>query len=187
MKHYPHCPEPTPRAWTFPLVGTVSLAQPTFEQIGAVARLWEPLRRPSDTNGWEWLRVFTDARDCVYALGLDPVVALYGTTARNLDLGGVPTRRLNYFQIAPNLRGSGIAQLAFAVFARMTADFEGTELVVPSLPEPKVVKFYLEMAGVLQAPRNWQAPKGLISIHFDPARLITLAEYADALEEKTQP
>lgn len=185
MKRYSNCPNPKSRAWDFPGIGHVALRLATLAELQSVDAVWGQQRRDSDTHGWEWARVYTDVKDCVYALGTDDeIVALFGTVAKNRDLAAGPTRRLDYFQIAPGRRGGGTARLAFAVFARATVDFGGVELVVGALPAEKVVKFYVQMGGQEGAPPDWQAPKGLAPIRFLPATLEEVAEYADALEEE---
>ena len=72
--------------------------------------------------------------------------------------------------------------------ARFTLDLGGKELAIASLPAPKVVEWYVAAGGVAKAPPGWELPKKhLVAVWFDAARLKTLAEYADAVEEEAEP
>lgn len=150
---------------------------------------WASQRRPGDTNGWQWERVLREVGDCVYQLGSPtvPIAALFAMPAKVLSLPRGPTVRLNFFQVAPPLRGSGFARLAFAIAGRFALAAGGRELAVCSMPAPKLVGWYEDLGGTAEPPPGWRAPNGAVAIWFDAAKLKTLGEYADAVQEKAQP
>jgi hypothetical protein len=98
-------------------------------------------------------------------------------------LGGMPARRLNYFQVAPGLYGTGFARQAFAAIARLVLDAGALEMVLGSLPHEKVVKFYVALGGDVNDLAGWQAPPRLKPVRFKADTLRDLGERADALED----
>jgi GNAT superfamily N-acetyltransferase len=163
----------------------VSFRSATLEDVEGADKAWASFRKVSDTHGWAWADVLQVVRDCVYVLGppAGPITALFGTRAKNLVLPAGPTRRLDYFQVCPVLRGTGVARLSFAAFARLCLDFHGSELAVAALPAPKVIQWYEAMGGLNEEPPGWGIAKALAPIRFVAATLTEVAGYADALEE----
>lgn len=187
MKKYPSCYEPPKRVWDLPTVGVVTLRRPPLAELTAADAAWEAERRASDTHGWQWGRVMTEVRDCVYSLSSETraaPVALYGTSPSLKTLGQTRILRLNYYQIAPQLRGGEIASLGLAILARAATEWAAEELVLGALPSPKVVQFYLDLGASNVAPQGWTVAKGLTPIWFPRATLTNLAEVADALEKE---
>ena len=128
---YTRCPEPPERAWSLVETGkgTRFRAAGVMDTEAADAT-WQTGRRPTDTQGWLWTRVLRETDDCLYALGSStfPIGALVGVHRRQLMLGGMPARRLNYFQVAPGLYGTGFARQAFAAIARLVLDAGDTSI-----------------------------------------------------------
>jgi len=176
------CPTPPQRRWELPGAGSETTFRLASLADVQVADGWP--RRAADTHGWSWETVLRGADECVYALGSPtwPVAALFGTRPKNLDLTCGPTRRLNFFQIDPGLRGTGFARLSLAAFGRLVTDAAGKALAIAALPAPKVIAWYVEAGAVEGSPPGWTCPNGLVAVWFDPARLERLVEYSDAVE-----
>ena len=189
-KRYAGCPPAPTRVWdlTGPGSGTAFRAA-SIADTDAADRDWEKERRPTDTNGWLWSRVLRETDDCVYRLGSDalPVAALFGMRGKHLKLPLGAARRLNFFQIAPQLRGTGFARQAIAVFGRFALQAGAKELLICSLPSEKVLGFYEDIGGLVEDVPGWQAPEGLVPVRIRAATLEELGERADALEEEVQP
>lgn len=156
------------------------------EDVQTADAVWGQSRRATDTHGWEWERVLAETDDCVYQLSSPayPLAALIGLHRRELKLSAGRFRRLNYFQIAPDLRAMGVGRLALAIAGRMVLDAGAEGLVICALPAPKLIEWYVAAGGAREAPPGWQAPKTLVPICFDAAKLATLAGYADAFQEE---
>jgi GNAT superfamily N-acetyltransferase len=142
-------------------------------------------RRSSDTHGWKWSRVLRETDDCLYVLGSPTlgIACLFGLRGRHLKLSRGPARRLDYFQVAPALRGTGFARQAFAAFARFALDAGASEVVVCSLASQKVVQFYRDIGGLIEHVPGWSPPPGLVPVWIRAGTLEELGARADALED----
>jgi hypothetical protein len=185
VKHFQACPEPSARRWDLPSAGLCTFRLATVPELEAVDLEWAKLRRVTDTHGFDWKRVFLEVRVCVYGFGPpDDIHALFGTRAKALDLDGVATRRLDFFQVSPAKRGTEVARLAFAAFARFALDLGETQLVLGSLPATKVVAWYEGIGGRRDEPKGWHTDKVLVKFFFPHEQLLVLAENADAVEQE---
>jgi hypothetical protein len=168
----------------------------SFETLAEIDATWPKDRRPSDVHDcWRWNEIARTLSDLfiVYVVEGDKrrPIAIWGAkTASPLDLPEGSRYRLEYLEVAPNLRGtdtSVAATFALATVAARAYEVGAAGIVLAAFPVEGLGHAYEARGAVQRGPKGWEFPENLVPYVFGPEALARLKGFADDLETPEAP
>jgi hypothetical protein len=161
------------------------------EILAEIDASWPQDRRPNDVHDcWRWTEISPTLSDLfiVYVIEGDKrqPIAIWGAKkASPLDLPEGPRYRLDYIEVAPNLRGtdtSVAATFALATVAMRAREVGASGIVLAAFPMEGLGRAYEARGAVQRTPKGWEFPANLVPYVFGPEALDRLAGFVDDLE-----
>ena len=181
----------TGNRWDVPHLGTVTIGGLTLEVLAEIDATWPQARRPDDAHGcWRWTEIAPTLDDLFIVYVQEVVqrwpIAIWGAKrASPLDLPEGPRYRLDYLEVAPNLRGtdtSVAATFALATVAMRALEVGASGIVLAAFQVAGLRRAYEARGAVQRAPKGWEFPAGLVPYVLGPEALDRLEGFADDFE-----
>jgi hypothetical protein len=171
--------------WSRSNVGSVRVVEALPEHWTAADLIWPPLRPPDDLNRhWRWDKIMFQKTERLAVLSSNgTLLALWCSgKQRPLSLPCGSCYRLDFFEIAPVLRGGGFGFFCFALAATRAVELACQGLVLAALPG--LEHFYTTLGGSRGPIAGWKTPPELSPFHFSAETLAYLKESADEHREE---
>lgn len=163
----------------------VATSAATAQRIDAA---WPGQRPPEDHHHvWRWATLLGECRDSFTLVteGAGEPAAVYGSRhATPLNLASRLFYRMDYFEVAPKLRGTGVGVLMLGVMALRAREAGAVGIVGAAFNVPKLLAFYRAAGAVLECPRGWNAPPGVVAFHIDESALTRLEAIVHAQRDE---
>lgn len=171
--------------WSRHNVGTVRVVEALPEHWTAADSVWPPLRPLDDLNQhWRWEKIMFQKPERLAVLRATALCLRYGAP-ENRGRSRFPAGscyRLDFFEIAPVLRGGDFGFFCFALAATRAVELGCQGLVLAALPG--LERFYMALRGAKGPIAGWKTPAELIPFHFSAETLGYLKELADEHREE---
>lgn len=166
--------------WRSSIGSDIRILRPSPRRLETVDGNWGTRRPPEQSNmHWSWKAIGKRAKVLLALVdSQDETLALWAGKA-DVAVASKHLFRLDYFEIAPQHRGSLLGIEAFSIAASLACREPCDGMILASLPE--AVSWY-ERAGAQRGVRGWEAPPGLTALTFDKNALTRLSQASASLE-----
>ena len=170
------------RRWRTDL-GDVRVVDVTTELLAEVDDSWSPRRGPADVHhAWRWREICEGQRERFGVMvGAAPAAIWVSTRTRPLRLRDGSYYRLDYLEVAPDLRGGVVGPLTLALIACRALELGADAIVLTAFDVPGLVDAYRRAGAVVRRPPGWSHPSNLVSLVFEPAVVALLKGFVDEL------
>lgn len=170
------------KRWILRGPGTLSLVQPTLEQLADIDERWPPLRRETDWHtSWRWQTLARGKREAFALVSADDLLAIWcSAKSRPIQLEGQRYYRPDYLEAAPAFRGKEVGAFTVLLIAARALELGATGIVLGTWPFLR--DFYAALGGVQRLPRGWNLPANLIPFVFDLETLMEMKRLLDGKE-----
>lgn len=147
---------------------------------------WERVADASNSH-WNWYELISANSERFALISTSKhseVLALWcSAKEEGIVLDGIRYYRLDYFEIAPTVRGGIVGQLTIALIATRALELRCKGMVLQALPEPSLVSWYERLGAKQYLPRGWSRIGNLVPMVFEEAVLQALAEKANEIRQ----